>query len=636
MLNKKKWIPSNEIILEPSAENAIKCEKSSVVLAGPGAGKTELLAQKASYLLQTEICKPPQKILAISFKVDAAENLKKRVELRCEKELSRRFESKTFDSFAKLILDKFRLALPEIYRPKKDYNIILETKEFKEIILGFLTERNPIRPNWVHEVRFDTLFKMITSQPLPLSNIDEDSDNWIIRNVWKLLIHGKNTLPSSLTFPMISRLAEYILKTNPLIKNALQLTYSHIFLDEFQDTTYQQYELICTAFRSSSNILTAVGDDKQRIMGWAGAMHNSFEKFITDFEARKFELTKNHRSAPKLVEMQNIIASMMRDNSVIVQSAENKYDSEGECQLWNFSHYEDEAKHISINIEEKINKQKLTPRDICILVKQHDHIYAKAIMRELEKQGINSRLEKEYQDIIEEECVVLIIDIIKLACYNKAPRSWTNVIDALIYLNGYETEENLVQLMEVEVNLKQFINSIKDDLEFIFLEELKLKKFTRELIDKIINFIGIDKLKGSFPKYARGNFLNSILDKLTKKLTDSNMKRSNWKDTIKDFLGEFSIPIMTIHKSKGLEYHTVFFVGLEDSAFWSFKSQQEADLCAFFVAFSRAKQEVYFTFSKIREILYYQELKEVEQYTTNISTLYQMLSDANVEILDFS
>ena len=58
---------------------------------------------------------------------------------------------------------------------------------------------------------------------------------------------------------------------------------------------------------------------------------------------------------------------------------------------------------------------------------------------------------------------------------------------------------------------------------------------------------------------------------------------------------------MTIHKSKGLEYHTVIFVGLEDDAFWSYRNQSNEDNCAFFVALSRAKDRILFTFSQIRK-----------------------------------
>jgi superfamily I DNA/RNA helicase len=58
---------------------------------------------------------------------------------------------------------------------------------------------------------------------------------------------------------------------------------------------------------------------------------------------------------------------------------------------------------------------------------------------------------------------------------------------------------------------------------------------------------------------------------------------------------------MTVHKSKGLEYKVIIFVGLEDNAFWSFASQPDEDKCTFFVALSRAKEKVLFTFSKERK-----------------------------------
>lgn len=64
----EKWIPCDGIVLEDNADRAVRCDNHVLVIAGPGAGKTELLAQKAAYLLQTNRCKDPQKILAISFK----------------------------------------------------------------------------------------------------------------------------------------------------------------------------------------------------------------------------------------------------------------------------------------------------------------------------------------------------------------------------------------------------------------------------------------------------------------------------------------------------------------------------------------------------------------------------------------
>ena len=99
------------------------------MVAGPGAGKTELLAQKANYLFETDNCKEPYRILAISFKKDAAKNLKERVEQRCGKETACRFDSMTYDAFAKNLLDHFRLALPQELRPKQDYICLLYTSD---------------------------------------------------------------------------------------------------------------------------------------------------------------------------------------------------------------------------------------------------------------------------------------------------------------------------------------------------------------------------------------------------------------------------------------------------------------------------------------------------------------------------
>jgi superfamily I DNA/RNA helicase len=122
-IDKEIWEPSDGIILEKSAKQSITSQNNILVIAGPGAGKTELLAQKATYLLQTNLCKDPQKILAISFKTDAAQNLKERVERRCGQDAKSRFSSMTYDAFFKRILDHFLYALPEELRPNTDYLI---------------------------------------------------------------------------------------------------------------------------------------------------------------------------------------------------------------------------------------------------------------------------------------------------------------------------------------------------------------------------------------------------------------------------------------------------------------------------------------------------------------------------------
>ena len=100
LVNPEAWSPVGVDSLEPIADQVIRSEQNSLVVAGPGAGKTELLAQRANYLLETGICASPKRILAISFKRDAADNLRERVARRSPNR-SERFDSFTLDAFRK-------------------------------------------------------------------------------------------------------------------------------------------------------------------------------------------------------------------------------------------------------------------------------------------------------------------------------------------------------------------------------------------------------------------------------------------------------------------------------------------------------------------------------------------------------
>ena len=106
MITIEQWQPADGLVLEPNAMRAAtEQERSLALTAGPGAGKTEMLAQRADFLFRTGVCRYPKRILAISFKVDASTNLKERVQRRCGHEFSSRFDSYTFHAFAKRIID---------------------------------------------------------------------------------------------------------------------------------------------------------------------------------------------------------------------------------------------------------------------------------------------------------------------------------------------------------------------------------------------------------------------------------------------------------------------------------------------------------------------------------------------------
>ena len=609
LIQKEKWIPIDGMILEKNALDVVKSNNNMLVVAGPGAGKSELLAQRAYYLLQTNECKEPRKILDVSFKKDSAINIKERVIKRCGSELASRFDSMTFDAFAKLLVDQFLNAIPSEYRPLRNYEVI-DDKDLIELL-----RENEIF-NYKYKYQYMREIDKLTSGKLPFNGIDD------VKELWKYIADNDETQKCYLTFRMINRLAEYLIRSNPLIKKILNMTYSHIFLDEYQDTTSLQYDLLKTCFYGEDTVITAVGDDKQRIMVWAGALRDAFERFIRDFNANNTMLIMNHRSAPRLLKIQKAIYRefFYKDREVEFDIENNpKWNADdGESYLHLFNNDEEEAKIIALEIYNLIQKG-YSHRDICILVKQTPDVYCKKIIEFLAEYEILARNEVIYQDILKEDLVLMLNNFIKILINEKSPNEWADILELMFELNGDKLKD-LYDINEFEKEIKCKIIELKE----VLLGVLDRQSFDN-FIYNLLEFIDIDKYKGKYDQYKNDNTFKYYIDQYCELLWNEYSISKNWNMALNNLKGENSIPIMTIHKSKGLEYDVVFFIGLEDGAFWNFNNQKNEDFCTFFVALSRAKKRVDFTFSSNRSSTKYQK-----QSLTNIKEFYKILIESNV------
>jgi superfamily I DNA/RNA helicase len=625
MLRAEDWIPADGIALEPNADTAVRSHQNMLIVAGPGAGKTELLAQRACFLLQTNCCKSPHRILAISFKKDAAANLAERVEKRCGRVLSQRFDSYTFDAFAKSLLDRFANALPDNYKPSRNYEIITpNVDDFQKQLMGL-----SLPPEWdnrsIQEVSPRILSSHYCSQSLPLQNCNT-LEQWAIHAIWTEWLNNSDA--SRLTFQMISRLAEYLLRQNPMIVKALQISYSHVFLDEFQDTTNIQYDLLKSAFLSSTATITAVGDDKQRIMGWAGALPNIFNLYCTEFRAQKTALTLNHRSAPLLVAIQAALAAQLDPALTESFPTQQWQPGEGLCEIHVFADHIQEAEYIATQIDEWISCDNLDPRRIAILAKQQVDTYAQELIVQLKRVGQKSRVESEMQDLLAEPLVQMLLHFFKLATAEQSPEDWQVVVDLLLDLNGCQHAENDEKCIELERQLDNMVQNLHARLSGI-ARTICSPESVEEILCQIVNFLGENFLKNKFPQYKSGVWYNSLLKNVAKIMAAKFQISGEWSTALDDFIGKDTIPIMTIHKSKGLEYDVVIFIGLEDGAFWNFRQQQHEDTCAFFVALSRAKLKVFFTFCNVRRT----RRGNNSQSRQNIISLYDVLTSAGVEVI---
>jgi len=614
------WRP-HKIVLEDAAFRAVTSPRSTLVVAGPGAGKTELLAQRACYLLQTGLCPAPFRILAISFKRDASSNLRDRVLARCGREYAARFDSVTFDAFGKDLVDRFRLALPTDYLPSADYQVLtteFSDKQIWDAVQALPDARCPLTGPQRHAIRWDAAARGLTGQPLPFSDWDLARPELLAgAGLWMNWLHDHEK--SALGFPMIGRLADYLLRENPRLVAALRSTYRFVFLDEFQDTTKIQYALTLTAFRGSSAVLTAVGDSKQRIMKWAGATGDIFTRFVEDFAADTKRLVQNHRSVSRLVRIQQFFADALDPDAAQVVSARPEPAEVGECRAIEFADEHAEAAYLAGIIPLWIQQDGLAPRDICILCRMKTSAYTETLIGQLAAEGINARIEDNFQRVLSEDVCQALIDLLTLATQRSAPTAWECSLGFLSFVAGDRDETAMYRMADQ-------LLGFADQLAPRLIDALTEKADIRLILIEILDFFGRNRVCAAMPQYAQGMFLEELLDDLAGFFADARV-RCAWPEAVTSVIGTDSVPIMTTHKSKGLEFHSMVFIGLEDDALFNYARDAEEETCGLFVALSRAKQRAFFTFCATRAVGRFRAKSR-----NNIQGLYDLFAQAGVPV----
>jgi len=591
LVRRENWLPQGVADLEPRAWEALReVEQSVLVTAGAGAGKTEFLAQKAAYLLQTGMCPAPRRILAISFKRDAARNLAERVALRCEPEQARRLDSLTFDAFTKSMLDRFRKAIPDPWMPPADYQIIMPKRQDFD---DFLNRHG------LHGVTPQQLEKGLARIELPFPE-QLYATTHAVAAFW-----GENYNDfdeARLSFPMINRLVHWALRRNNHIRLALQKTYPFIFLDEFQDTTHAQFDLLNTAFHGGPAKLTAVGDDKQRIMVWAGAMPDAFDQFQHVYEARRISLLSNWRSHEDLVAIQHVIAQRL-EPTVELPEARGERRVDGDvAAIWDFPDAATERETLAAWIASEVHAENVEPHNVAVLVR----IYANNVEQDLSPSfaahGLRLRnLAREVgggiaiQDLLGEDLTALLLPLLRLGATRKSPDDWSSTQRNLNFLFGIDPADDAVQTRK-QLSLQRFIRGLRRRMR----EEAPSQNLARELAEEAKEFWSDDLIRQVFSAYRRQQDFDRVWSGFVDLLAECADIADNWNAVLDKFEGKGQVPLMTIHKSKGLEFHTMIFYGLDNQTWWSLRPNAREDLSVFFVALTRAEQRAFFTVCRER------------------------------------
>jgi superfamily I DNA/RNA helicase len=592
----ENWVPIDINELEPAAWRALLDPGNVCVIAGPGAGKTEFLAQKASYLIDSTAFSSKQRILAISFKRDAAANLNSRVKLRSP-EATSRFHSMTFDAFTKSILDRFHRSLPGRWSLKSDYRINFPSKQDVTEFLNRLAGVYPEHSEQILEIEPATFMqRSVGVYALPSSRDQPNNPvEMAILDWWdERYVRPERQV---LDFNMINRLADLVVRTNPQLKRAVIATYGHVFIDELQDTTFAQYSFLQSLFGGSTSVVTAVGDSKQRIMGFAGAMPNAIDDFVNDFGANRFELEWNFRSSSALTNLQHKFACQIEESNVPAISKISAEFDEGAIEIWNFDRVDDEAMKVSEWIATDMTASGRRPTDYVLIGRQTVGSFEEAFGRELEKRGIRLRNDDQLfgklrlQDLLVDEFTIQFLNFMRLALRRGNADIWREVSSLFVRLHRVDPESELA-LWKSDERLSGELRAFREWL----LNETPSPEVIRALIKRVLAIYEVGSVRSVFPGCREELDLRERLEAINARLLDVSEGDDDWQSIIDEFDCKDAVALMTVHKSKGLEFHTVVFLSVDDKQWWSHRREHEASLSTFFVGLSRACQRIIVTY----------------------------------------
>ena len=319
----------------------------------------------------------------------------------------------------------------------------------------------------------------------------------------------------------------YILKNNPFVCKSLSSKFYEILVDEFQDTNLYQYEILKSINDFGDCTFFMVGDSKQRIFSFAGAIENSFEKAMEDFNSVPLDLTESYRSTNNIV---NAYSALFENHPII----ENKSDY---CNL-----------NIDVNFIQ-------TKKD------NHQAIVNSVIKQLIEKANINLS-----------EIAVLSTSWFTAYPLSKALRQNYHIVGlgALPHKSISNSTISLLRILSkhyVEPSIRK-LRSIKRNIEMHLLEnglQLSEKEFNNKTNALITRFLALDsekdivaglkevqKIFNNVFKVSHTTF-DEILDKI------SQEEKQSWSigQYLKTLAGVDGINCNTIHKVKGLEYNAV-------------------------------------------------------------------------------
>lgn len=604
-----------------------------IVIAGAGSGKTRVLTVRIANLMSQGV--DAFNILSLTFTNKAAREMKKRIADIVGNSEAKNLWMGTFHSiFAKILrIESEKLGYPSnftIYDSQDSVRLI------GQIIKEMQLDKDIYKPKQVLGRISQYKNSLITVKAYfnnpELQEADAMSKKPRLGEIYQHYVE-RCFKSGAMDFD------DLLLKTNELLTRfpdvlmKYQDRFRYILVDEYQDTNHSQY-LIVRALSDRFQNICVVGDDAQSIYAFRGANINNILNFQKDYEnVQMYRLEQNYRSSRNIVEAaNNVIDNNKTKLDKIVWTAN---DDGPKIKVHRSLTDGEEGRFVASTIfEEKMQKQ-MHNNQFAILYRTNAQ--SRAMEDALRKRDIPYRIygglsfyqRKEIKDVLsylrlvinpkDEEALVRVIN------YPARGIGDTTVEKLTVAANHYK--RSIFEVMEhidkidlklnsgTKQKLQDFVSMIKS---FQIINENQDAFYLTDHVTKKTGLIQELKKDGTPEGIARIENIEELLNGI-KDFIEGQKEVDGARGALSEFLEDVAlatdldndtgdddrVALMTIHLAKGLEFPTVFIVGMEEDLFPSAmslntRSELEEERRLFYVALTRAEHQAYLTYAQSR------------------------------------
>lgn len=611
-------------------KNAVSSEAKHLrVLAGAGSGKTRVIVHRIAWFLVSGQASSAN-ILAVTFTNKAANEMRSRIEQLISLPTSN-FWVGTFHGIAHRILRRHHavLALPDNFQIiDSDDQLRLVKRTIREIGLDEEVCEPKKAQSFINKQK-DEGRRPQDTLPSPMPEIA------MYNEVYRTY---DNTCKRSglLDFAEILLLSYELLRDNDAVRRDYQQQFSHILVDEFQDTNTIQYQWLKMLIGENSSI-TIVGDDDQSIYGWRGARIENIHRFSKDFkDTETVRLEQNYRSTQTILNAANKL--IVNNESRLGKELWTEHNKGEPITLYGAFNEMDEAKFIVDRIQKWLASGGGLD-DVAILYRSNAQ--SRVLEQVLRQSQVPYKIYGGLRFFDRAE-IKDVLAYMRLLVNTADDPAFERVVNVPPRGVGDRTIANLREFAKAQScslweaakqtlptmnagrirnGLQQFVDTIEALIHQINI--LNFEKLTEQVFEQSGLMMHVKSQPGERTQIRVENlmeFLQAIRQYQRSCAETQSEANSHSAQTLPAFLSEValdagekegesgneaSVKLMTLHSAKGLEFPLVFMAGLEDGLFPHHRNadkqallEEERRLC--YVGMTRAMQKLYLTYAEKR------------------------------------